>query len=59
MTTDQEYRDLLDEKTNIDAKCYLLRKQNRDLTKLIVQWEKENKILQESLDQCQRELMDK
>ena len=29
------------------------------LRKMVLQWEKENGVLQESLDACQRELMDK
>ena len=51
-----EYRTILDEKTNVDAECYLLRKKNKQLVRIIVQWEKENAILEESLDACQREL---
>lgn len=37
----------------LDLKAYELRKDNRDLRKIIKQWEKENEILQESLDGCQ------
>lgn len=54
----QEYRDLLDEKTNVDARCYLLKKQNKELKALLERWQKENKILQESLDGAQREIME-
>ena len=53
------YLKVLDEKTNVDAKCSVLRKQNKDLRVLLVRFERDNKMLQESLDQCQRELMDK
>ena len=36
--------------------CGELKKKNAQLVKIIVQWEKENAILQESLDACQRDL---
>ena len=42
----------------LDLKAYELRKQNKKLRDMLMRWEKENKILQESLDQCQRELLD-
>lgn len=53
----KEYTKLLDEKTNIDAKCYLLRKQNKELKALLERWQKENKVLQESLDGAEREIV--
>ena len=44
---------------DLEMKRCELRKQNKDIRTLLVRWEKENKVLQESLDQCERELMDK
>lgn len=43
----------------IECKRYELRKENGELRKLLKQAESDRKIAQESLDQCQRELMDK
>ena len=36
-----------------------LKRENKDLRELVIRWEKENKILQESLDNCERDLMAK
>lgn len=49
----------VDDNAEIESKRYDLRKQNKDLRALVVRFERENAILQESLDQCQRELMEK
>ena len=42
-----------------EKKSYDLRKQNKDLRALVVRFERDNERLQESLDQAERELMDK
>ena len=69
----KEYNDLLSEhnvlmkvhvKTVNDYadKCMAfneLKKQNKDLRVLVVRFQRENGVLQESLDECQRALEDK
>lgn len=36
--------------------CGELKRKNKQLVRIVVQWEKENAILEESLDACQREI---
>lgn len=55
----EKMRDYLDDNADIEAERYKIKKKNAQLVKIIVQWEKENGILQESLDACQRALEDK
>ena len=49
----------IDDCALIESKRYDLRKQNKDLRALVVRFERDNKRLQESLDHCERELMEK
>ena len=52
----EKMRDYLEDNADIEAKRYKLNRENKEYKKIIVQWEKENATLQESLDACQREL---
>lgn len=54
-----EQQDLLDENRALKGKNKVLAGKIKDLKGLLSRWEFENKVLQESLEQCQRELMDK
>ncbi len=48
----------VNEFADMSLKCGELKRKNRQLVKIIVQWEKENAILQESLDGCERDLLE-
>ena len=52
----EEMKKYVDDNADIEAERYKIKKKNAQLVRIIVQWEKENAILQESLDACQREL---
>ena len=54
----RKYAEVLDEKTNVDALNTKLRKDNANLRKIIIRFEMDCKRLQESLDECERDIME-
>ena len=47
----RKYAEVLDEKTNVDA-------ENKELRKLLKEAQKDCRVAQESLDNCERDIME-
>ena len=55
----EEMKEYLDDNADIEAERYKVKKQNKDLRAILIRFERDNKRLEESLDECQRALEDK
>jgi predicted nuclease with TOPRIM domain len=49
---------MVNEQVDLKILCGNLKKENKQLKEMLQKWTDENTMLQESLDQCERDLLD-